>query len=152
MKSQLWITALTGVAVGLLSGYTLCGAAARATPPVQHFAFASLPIRAVNALTTRSMVSGQAGTIGRLVYRKGAVIPRHQHPNEQYSLILQGSVRVSIDGQTYLVKAGEGLVIPPNVPHRFEALEDGTVDVDFFTPRRQDWIDGTDTYSAGPGK
>lgn len=153
MRTSFWITALTGTAVGLLSGYTFRAASAPVTPSaVQHFAFASLPTRAVNAQTMRSMVSGQEGTIGRLVYRKGAIIPRHQHPNEQYSLILQGSVRVSIKGKTYLVKAGEGLIIPPNVPHQFEALENGTVDVDFFTPRRQDWIDGTDTYSAGTGK
>ena len=153
MKTRFWIIALAGTAVGLLSGYTLRAVSARATPPaVQHFSFDKLTTRAVNVQTTRSMVSGQEGTIGRLVYKKGAIIPRHQHPNEQYSLILKGSVRVSIEGKTYLVKAGEGIIIPPNVPHQFEALEDGTVDVDFFTPRRQDWIDGTDTYSAGPGK
>jgi quercetin dioxygenase-like cupin family protein len=153
MKTSLWITALAGTAVGMLSGYTFRAAATRATPPaVQHFSFDKLTTRAVNVQTTRSMVSGQEGTIGRLVYQKGAIIPRHQHPNEQYSLILQGRVRVSIEGKTYLVKAGEGIIIPPNVPHQFEALEGGTVDVDFFTPRRQDWIDGTDTYSAGPGK
>ncbi len=37
------------------------------------------------------------------------------------------------------------MVIPPDVPHRAEALED-TVDIDVFSPIRQDWLDGTDTY------
>ncbi len=43
------------------------------------------------------------------------------------------------------VKAGEFVVIPPNVPHKAEALE-YTVDIDIFSPIRQDWLDGTDTY------
>ena len=33
--------------------------------------------------------------------------------------------------------AGQVLVIPPNVPHKAEALED-TLDVDVFSPPRQD--------------
>jgi quercetin dioxygenase-like cupin family protein len=43
------------------------------------------------------------------------------------------------------LRAGEFLLIPSNVPHRAEALED-TVDVDIFSPIRHDWLDGTDTY------
>ena len=41
--------------------------------------------------------------------------------------------------------AGEVLVIPSNVFHKAEALED-TLDVDIFSPPRQDWIDKTDDY------
>jgi len=44
-----------------------------------------------------------------------------------------------------VVRAGEVLVIPSNVPHKAEALED-TLDVDIFSPPRQDWIDKTDDY------
>jgi quercetin dioxygenase-like cupin family protein len=43
------------------------------------------------------------------------------------------------------VRAGEVLVIPSNLPHKAEALED-TLDVDIFAPPRQDWLDGTDAY------
>jgi quercetin dioxygenase-like cupin family protein len=37
------------------------------------------------------------------------------------------------------------LLIPSNVWHKAEALED-TLDVDVFSPPRQDWIDKTDSY------
>jgi quercetin dioxygenase-like cupin family protein len=40
------------------------------------------------------------------------------------------------------------LVIPSNVRHRAEALED-TLDVDVFNPPRQDWLDGSDAYLRG---
>jgi quercetin dioxygenase-like cupin family protein len=43
------------------------------------------------------------------------------------------------------VRAGEVLCIPSNVWHQAEALED-TLDVDVFSPPRQDWLDGSDAY------
>jgi hypothetical protein len=44
-----------------------------------------------------------------------------------------------------VVRSGEVLVLPSNLPHKAEALED-TLDVDIFTPPRRDWLDGTDDY------
>ena len=37
------------------------------------------------------------------------------------------------------------LVIPSGVPHGAVALED-TLDLDVFSPPRQDWLEGTDAY------
>ena len=79
---------------------------------------------------------------------KGSVVPKHAHENEQITYILEGALRFWIgeDGEEELVvRAGEILYIPSNVPHKAEALED-TLDVDVFSPPRQDWLDGTDTY------
>jgi quercetin dioxygenase-like cupin family protein len=115
---------------------------------VQHFSFTDLPAKQVNALLTRSTISGESGTIGYFTYQKGAVVPVHQHANEQYSLITKGSVSVSVGGKEIIVKAGEGIIIPPNVPHSFTALEDGTLDIDFFAPSRMDWLASTDNYYA----
>jgi len=41
--------------------------------------------------------------------------------------------------------AGEVLHIPSHVLHKAEALAD-TLDVDVFSPPRQDWLDKTDDY------
>jgi quercetin dioxygenase-like cupin family protein len=43
------------------------------------------------------------------------------------------------------VGAGQILVIPSNMPHQAEVLED-TIDLDIFDPPRADWIAGTDAY------
>jgi quercetin dioxygenase-like cupin family protein len=71
--------------------------------------------------------------------KKGAVVPRHSHMNEQYSWIISGALKFIFDDREILVGAGDILVIPPNVAHSAVALED-TVDVDIFAPRREDWI------------
>jgi len=111
-----------------------------------HFVWEQVKTDAVTELIDRKAVSGQQGTIGCFVFKKGAVVPLHQHVNEQYTLILKGSVSITLNGKIYLVKAGEGFIIPPNLPHQFEALEEGTIDIDFFTPQRTDWLNGTDNY------
>jgi len=117
-----------------------------------RFALQDLKTDALTDKIERKTISGTDATFGYFVFKKGAVVPEHQHINEQYTFIVQGSVKVTINKTDYLLHAGEGLIIPPNVPHRFEALEDNTIDIDFFTPRRQDWLNGTDTYFTAPSK
>jgi quercetin dioxygenase-like cupin family protein len=79
---------------------------------------------------------------------KGCIVPKHSHDNEQLTYVLEGVLRFTIgEAQDEIVDVGPGevLVIPSNVPHRAEALED-TLDVDIFCPPRQDWLDKTDSY------
>ncbi len=78
-------------------------------------------------------------TIARFEIRKGAAVPEHSHPNEQIATIQSGSVRFTVGGETVILRAGESLSIPPNVPHSAEALEDSTA-VETFSPPRRDWM------------
>jgi quercetin dioxygenase-like cupin family protein len=57
----------------------------------------------------------------------------------------EGALKFEMNEREIIVRAGESLVIPSNVPHRVEALED-SVATDLFTPPRQDWISGDDAY------
>ena len=104
-----------------------------------------MPVERLGELISRQMVHGENATVGRLLLARGAVVPRHSHIAEQYSLILSGSLRFVFDDHEVVVKAGEILSIPANVPHSAVALED-TVDLDFFAPRREDWIRREDAY------
>ena len=94
---------------------------------------------------SRKMMSGENSTLARVVLAKGAVVPRHSHVSEQFSWIVSGALRFIFDDRELVVSAGELLFIPANVPHAAVALED-TVDVDFFAPRREDWIAKNDAY------
>jgi quercetin dioxygenase-like cupin family protein len=44
-----------------------------------------------------------------------------------------------------VVREGEVLLIPTNMPHSAEALAD-SVSLDIFDPPRADWINKTDAY------
>ena len=94
---------------------------------------------------SRKMMSGANSTLARVVLAKGAFVPRHSHVSEQFSWIVSGALRFIFDDREQIVRAGELVFIPANEPHAAEALED-TVDVDFFAPRREDWISKNDAY------
>lgn len=93
----------------------------------------------------RQYIMGSQSMLVKWTLQKGAVIPLHFHPNEQITWITKGSVKVLSQGKEFIVKAGDVLIIPPNVPHEFLALED-TIDIDFFTPAREDWLNNTANY------
>jgi quercetin dioxygenase-like cupin family protein len=97
---------------------------------------------------TRQMLNGEHDTIARIWLAQGAVVPRHAHPSEQYTLILSGALQFTLDDREVVVHPGEILFIPSNVPHAAVALED-TVDLDIFSPRREDWIRKDDAYLRG---
>lgn len=89
---------------------------------------------------------GEHMTIGYFKYKKGAIVSMHHHANEQVIFILQGKVKVIAGDQEYIINVGQTLIIPPNLPHQLEALEDETIDLDVFSPVREDWIKGTNDY------
>jgi quercetin dioxygenase-like cupin family protein len=88
----------------------------------------------VNPLATRRMIHGEAMTVARRHFLKGAVTSLHLHRDEQISMVERGAVRFLAGGVEYVISANEALVIPSNVLHQLEALEDSFVTDIFATP------------------
>lgn len=110
-----------------------------------------LPRERVNDLLDRRLITGERGMLAHVYLKKGCIVPKHSHDNEQFTYILKGALHFWIgadEAETVMVRAGEVLHIPSNIPHKAEAVED-TVDLDVFCPPRQDWLDGTDAYLRG---
>jgi quercetin dioxygenase-like cupin family protein len=99
----------------------------------------------LNPLIDREMIVGDQVMLARVLLKKGAHVPLHHHHNEQVTYILEGALKFAIDGKEVVVRAGEVLCIPSNMPHEAWALED-TVDLDVFNPPREDWLNKTDAY------
>lgn len=118
------------------------------TSPVLYQRWADVPLEPVTDQISRKLITGQRMMLAHVYLKKGAVVPKHQHHNEQFTYILEGALRFWIgdDGAEVIdVHAGEVLHIPSNVWHKAEALED-TLDVDIFDPPREDWLNKTDAY------
>ncbi len=107
-----------------------------------------VPEELLNPTISRQMIHGETMTVARLRLRKGAVVPLHQHVNEQISMVESGKLRFVIAGEERILTGGEALTIPPNAPHWVEALEDSLA-TDLFSPVREDWIRGDDAYLRG---
>lgn len=114
-----------------------------AAPSLYHLD--AQPIEQVSPLIQRQCLHGSQSTFAKWTMKKGAVAPVHHHANEQITWITQGEAEVYSQGKKYLMRAGDMLIIPPNVPHEFRFTED-TIDIDIFSPQRQDWMEGTTNY------
>jgi quercetin dioxygenase-like cupin family protein len=113
-----------------------------------HYRWDELAREELNPLIGRRLITGEQMMIAHVYLAKGAVVPKHDHHNEQITYILEGCLRFWLgedQSETVDVRAGEVLTIPPHLPHKAEALED-TLDVDVFTPPREDWLSGDDAY------
>lgn len=103
------------------------------------------PVEQLNDLVGRQMLNTETMTTARIHLRSGAVVERHSHPNEQFANVQAGRLRFVVGDDEQVVRAGETVVIPPDVPHEVAALEDSVV-LDVFSPVREDWIRGDDAY------
>lgn len=118
---------------------------------VRHEKWEEITRETVTDDIARRLFTGERMMLAHVYLEKGAIVPKHSHENEQLTWIVEGSLRFWIGDEgeegyeERVVSAGEVMYIPSNVPHKAEALED-TFDVDVFSPPRQDWLDGTDSY------
>jgi quercetin dioxygenase-like cupin family protein len=107
--------------------------------------WADIASEQINPATSRQYITAHAVTLARFELKRGGEVPLHSHANEQVTSVMSGALKFLIEGREVIVRAGEMLQIPGTVPHAVDVLED-TVAIDVFSPVRQDWIDGTDTY------
>jgi len=119
-----------------------------AQEPVTFYRWNDMPKEKVSDTLDRRLITGDRIMLSHVYLKKGSIVPKHSHENEQITYILEGGLRFWIgadESQMIDVLAGDVLHIPSNVLHKAEALED-TLDVDIFSPPRQDWLDKTDEY------
>jgi len=116
---------------------------------VHHYCWTELLTEKLSSTISRTFVTGDRVMLAQLHMAKGAIVPRHEHENEQLTYILSGHLRfwtgAEEDEEAIDVRAGEVLHLPSHLPHRVEALED-TLHLDVFSPPREDWLSGADAY------
>jgi quercetin dioxygenase-like cupin family protein len=92
----------------------------------------------------RRMIVGAKEMLVRWEFKKGARAARHHHPHEQVVMMVSGKLRLAVGDEETIMGPDDIVVIPSEVPHEAEALED-TVVIDIFSPPREDFLSG-----AGP--
>lgn len=88
-----------------------------------------------NGVVFQDLCTGENLNVFHWDMKDGSIVSVHSHEQEQFGYVIKGSFLISIGGETTTLKAGDAYVIPPNVPHGFEAAGD-TEAIDVFSPIR----------------
>lgn len=104
-----------------------------------------IPEERVKKTLSRKMIVGKRVMLAKVFLKKGCVVATHKHTSEQMTFILDGLLEATLPNGKVRVGKGQVLVIPSNIEHSAVALED-TLDLDIFSPVREDWLTGQDHY------
>ena len=72
-------------------------------------------------------------------FEPNAVIPAHDHPHQQITWIISGAMEFDLDGEKRILRAGDGVLIPPHVSHGAVILDEPCRALDAWHPIRQDY-------------
>ncbi|MFA6221967.1 MAG: cupin domain-containing protein [Desulfomonilaceae bacterium] len=98
----------------------------------------------------RQMIWGKKLMAVRIEIAPNSSIPVHEHESEQFTTVQKGQITLHFPerGEITLLP-NEMLLIPSMVPHSVSSGPEGCEAVDFFSPIRQDFIDGSAGYISG---
>ena len=109
----------------------------------------------INDLTRREVLSGvhmrsvagEGSMVTFFDFEPGSIVPTHQHPHQQISLVIQGEAHFQLGENHKRLEPGEGVVIPADTPHAMTVGEEPAIIWDLWVPAREDYLN-PDSRSA----
>ncbi len=106
----------------------------------RFFRVAALDDALVNPAGKGRLVAGDRLMALFGAFVPGAATPIHDHPHEQLTYVLEGTVRLQVEEETHDLGPGEGAVIPGGVSHGVVHVgPQGARIIEVFTPVREDY-------------
>lgn len=75
----------------------------------------------------------------KVKFETGAVGVPHMHSHTQTTYVASGVFEFTTDGETKVVRPGDGVYMKPDVLHGCKCLEAGVL-IDTFNPMRRDFV------------
>jgi quercetin dioxygenase-like cupin family protein len=94
------------------------------------------PIEMVQGLAFQPLLAENL-LVAFVRFAPNTVAPVHWHDEEQISFVLEGEFEFEVGGEKRIVRRGEAVVIPPNVPHGARTYDTTCLEVDVFHPPRR---------------
>ncbi len=93
----------------------------------------------LEGITLRA-VAGDKAMMTFFEFEPNAIIPSHKHPHEQITYVIEGEIEFTVEGETKILKKGDGVVILSNQEHGAKILDKPTKAIDAWHPIREDYI------------
>ncbi len=82
-------------------------------------------------------VFGRNLSLNFVVFPPNSGFPTHVHPEEQISIVREGTMEITVGAMTKQVVPGDVIVFPPDVPHSGRTAEVACSLIDTFSPPRE---------------
>lgn len=74
-------------------------------------------------IVSKQVVKNNSGNLTLFSFDKGQGLSQHTAPFDAVVQILDGEAEVILDGVPHLLKEGETIIMPANVPHALNSVE-----------------------------
>lgn len=78
---------------------------------------------ASGAVVSKTLLKKPNGNITLFSFDKGEGLTEHTSPFDALVQILDGKAEITVGGNPNSLNAGEGIILPANVPHALKAVE-----------------------------
>jgi quercetin dioxygenase-like cupin family protein len=75
--------------------------------------------------------------------------PIHWHEEEQITFVIDGEFEFEVAGEKRILRRGDSVVIPPNVPHGARTYDSTCLEVDAFHPPRRGLLEAMGIEQPG---
>jgi quercetin dioxygenase-like cupin family protein len=74
------------------------------------------------AVVSRQIIKAEGGNVTLFVFDQGQELSEHTAPFDALVHVLEGEAEIKISGKPFLLKAGEGIIMPADLPHAVKAV------------------------------
>lgn len=98
------------------------------------------PLQVVPGLNFQPVL-GENVMVNFVRFEPNTVAPLHWHDEEQISFVIEGEFEFQVGDETRVLRPGDAVVIPPNVPHGARTHDQTCLEVDVFHPPRKSLLE-----------
>ena len=87
------------------------------------FSFVDSVEYASGGILSKTVLNKETGNISLFSFAMGEALSEHTAPFDAMIQVVDGKGEVTIGGNQFILKAGENIIMPANVPHTVKAVE-----------------------------
>lgn len=74
-----------------------------------------------DSVVSKTIIGKKTGTVTLFAFDKGQGLSEHTAPFEAIVYLVDGEAEITIAGKSHVVRKGEMIILPANIPHALQA-------------------------------
>lgn len=75
-----------------------------------------------NSVVSKTIIDKVSGTVTLFAFSENQSLSEHTAPYDALVQVVEGKVEIKIASSPYILKEGESIIMPANIPHALKAL------------------------------